>query len=132
MKTRTFYLMFYGGTFHFINAKLEGWKLREAENHHQINSFRSRCHAISLYSMVIHCFFQQMVYFLFSFTSAKRHTLLSFNKLPPQTSPFFPHMNLSLVSWARSVEEIGESKRTAKYIKHVQVSFPYKSQYMNW
>ena len=90
MKTRSFYLMFYGGTFHFIIEKWgqwersndEGrWKLREVENHHQINSFEIVPRYTFLYTRWPFIAFQQMVYFLFFFTSAKCHTLFSFNKL---------------------------------------------------
>lgn len=60
----------------------------EAENHHQINSFWiSLC--LIQWSFIA---FQQMVYFPspLAHTSAKRHTLLPFNKLPRQEKNLSP------------------------------------------
>jgi hypothetical protein len=96
------------------------------------------------HSMVIRFAFQQMVYFPFlllgPFTSAKRHTLLSFSKLLPPSKRrqkplegnFFP-MNLSLISSAEEEKRTrrGENISNAEG-KHAQVSFSYKSRYMNW
>lgn len=136
--------------FHFIDGESstkdeesdEGrCERRETGNHHQINSFGIVPSYTFSYTEWSFIAFQQMVYFLFFFTSAKRHTLLlSFNKTFKKL--FFSltrPMNLSLVLFdvrlaalESSAEEIGRRSVHENYIKHVQVSFSYKSQYMNW
>jgi hypothetical protein len=110
---------------------------RKDENHHQINSFGIVPYYTFSYAQWSFIAFQQMVYFLFFFTSAKRHTLLSFNKLFKKLffSLFCP-MNLSLISFFRELVKVWRKSLNGAYrkrhIKHVQVSFSYKSQYMNW